>query len=77
MVDGQTSLASQVYEPASPLGSAFPSQTVMISLWAILISIYLLHLPMLSARPGMESVLIPSVAPCLSMVSAHETLLSG
>lgn len=77
MVDGQSSLASEVYEPAIPTVSASPSQTVMISLRAILIPIYLLHLPMHSARPGMESVLIPSVAPCLSVVSAHDPLLSG
>ena len=58
MVHGQSSLASQVYEPAIPAVSASLSQTVMISLRTILIPTYLLHPPMRSARPGMGSVLI-------------------
>lgn len=54
----------------TPLPSyASPSQTIMTSLWVILIPVCLLHLPMNSTRAGTDSVLIPS--PHLTMMSAH------
>lgn len=75
MVRGRPRLASQTMAQL-PSYVGVPSQTVITPSWVILSPISLLHLPMSSARAGMESVRTLSVAPHLTMVSTHECLLN-